>query len=42
MGEQHDLIKDSALMGLPMDQEQTVPVGIRALMTATNQLHGGL
>ena len=27
-------------VGLPMDEDEQIPVGVRAMMTATNQLHG--
>jgi len=27
-------------VGLPMDEDEEIPVNVRAMMTATNMLHG--
>ncbi len=32
--------KETENVGLPMNEDEQIPVGIRAMMTATNSLHG--
>ncbi len=32
--------EQEGLVGLPTDDEELIPVGVRAMMTATNRLYG--
>ncbi|MGN0688676.1 MAG: hypothetical protein ACI4KA_11305 [Oscillospiraceae bacterium] len=33
---------NAASAGMPMDETVEIPVGVRAMMTATNLLHGSI